>query len=173
MKLLSAVAGGFAGACAVTLIHQVLKRYDPEAPRMDLMAMDAITKSFIKLGKSAPKKEAVYNYSLAGDLVANTLFFSLAPNRSIKKAITRSALLGVSAGLGAIYAPIYAPKPLGLKEKHSNKTTKTQLMSLGYYLLGGLVASVVGRMIEKKTLSKILLLNSKNKGAPKNLFKKQ
>lgn len=146
MKLLSAVAGGFAGACAVTLIHQVLKRYDPDAPRMDLMAMDAITKSFIKLGKPAPKKEIVYNYSMAGDLVANTLFFSLAPNRSIKRAITRGALLGVSAGLGAVYAP----KPLGLNEKHSNKKTKTQIMSLGYYLLGGLVASVVASMIEKK-----------------------
>jgi hypothetical protein len=46
--------------------------------------------------------------------------------------------LGLAAGLGAVFLP----GPLGLGSAPSNRTTQTQAMTVGWYLLGGLAAGL-------------------------------
>ncbi|MFD2512788.1 hypothetical protein ACFSRY_02810 [Pontibacter locisalis] len=137
--MIKAMAGGFAGACVLTLVHETVRRFVPDAPRMDVLGMRSISTLMQKAGEEPPRdKEELHNWALAGDVVSNSLYYSLAG--SGKDAWWRGALLGAAAGAGAVLLP----GPLGLGEEPSNKTTKTQAMTVGYYLLGGLVAAAVG-----------------------------
>ena len=147
MNLVASIVGGLAGAVAVTLLNEMVKRYDPDAPRLDLLGMDAVSKGFNKADEAVPARGDQYKYSLIGDLVGNTLFFAMAGKGNSRKALAKGSLLGLTAGLGAVFTP----KPLGLDEEQTNKTTKTQLMTVAYYLIGGMVAGAVGRMIAKQT----------------------
>ncbi|WP_026897360.1 hypothetical protein [Daejeonella oryzae] len=156
MKLLSSLTGGLAGAIAVTLLHEIIKKYDPEAPRMDQMAMSAISTGFKKADQPVPDKKELYKYSLVGDLISNTMLFSLAGGKGgVKKALSKGLILGLTGGFSAVFAP----KPLGLKAEATNKTHKTQVMSVAYYLVGGLVAGAVAKMVEKKSTAERIQLH--------------
>ncbi len=146
MNILSSLAGGLAGALAVTLLNEALKKIDPDAPRMDRMGMDAVSKGFRAVHKPVPSDHKLYRYGMLGDLVANTLYFSFTGKGSSRKSLFRGGLLGLSSGMGAVFTPEY----LGLDPEPSNRTTKTQVMTVAYYLIGGLVAGAVSKMIEKK-----------------------
>lgn len=146
MNIISSVAGGLAGAMAVTLLNEVIKKYDPDAPRLDLLGMNAVSKGFEQADKQVPAKKDQYNYSLISDLIGNTLFFAMAGKGSTRKALTKGGMLGLTAGLGAIFAP----EPLGFDAKQTNKTTKTRFMTIAYYLVGGLIAGAVGKMLTKE-----------------------
>src|SRR5205085_9118958 len=118
MKLISAIGGGVAGAAILTLLHQTIKSLTPDAPRMDLLGMEAISKTLEKTGVDVPGEEALYNITLAGDMISNSLYYTLAGVGNEKQAIRRGVLLGLAAGLGAVYLP----KPLGLNPNPSNQT---------------------------------------------------
>jgi hypothetical protein len=45
MKLVSSLEGGLLGAFALSVVHQVLKKYNPDAPRMDELGMEALSKT--------------------------------------------------------------------------------------------------------------------------------
>lgn len=147
MKATSALAGGLAGACALTVIHEIMKRVDPEAPRMDLLGMDAIAKTLRNTDEPVPENDNLYNIALAGDIASNTLFYSLAGIGNRKSALLRGAALGLAAGVGAVTLP----GPLGLIEEASNRTNKTKALTVGMYMLGGLVASGVSSLLESET----------------------
>ncbi|RIJ37856.1 hypothetical protein [Pontibacter oryzae] len=139
---IKAMVGGLAGACALTLLHETARRLMPDAPRMDVLGMRSITKIMKKAGEEPPQnKEELHNWALAGDMLSNSLFYSLAGTG--KDAWWRGAILGAAAGAGAVFLP----GPLGLGEEPSNKTHKTQAMTIGYYLLGGMVAAAVGHAL--------------------------
>ena len=138
-NVLKAMAGGLAGAVALTLVHETMRRFVPNAPRMDVLGMRSIEKLMTKADAEPPQdKDELHTWALAGDVVSNSLYYSLAGTGS--NAWWRGAALGAAAGLGAVYLP----GPLGLGEAPSNRTTQTQLMTVGYYLLGGLVAAALG-----------------------------
>jgi hypothetical protein len=56
----------------------------------------------------------------------------------------RGALLGLVAGVSAVVLP----KPLGLPQEPSNKTTGTQLMTIGLYLTVALVAAAITQLVD-------------------------
>lgn len=146
MKVLHALLGGLAGACAITVLHQVIKKNDEEAPRMDLLGMESITKLLEKAGIEPPTGEKLYYVTMAGDIVSNTIYYSLT-GLNDKKTWLKGSGLGLAAGLGAVLLP----KPLGLNEKHSNYTRETQLLSVLYYFTGGLVSSAVVKLLNRET----------------------
>ncbi len=144
MKLAAAV-GGFAGACALTLINQVIAKLDKKAPRLDLLGMNAVAK-FVKSPTGAPDiVQKLLPMSVAGDLVSNTLYYGLAGGGSKQKTLIKGALLGLGAGLGAVALP----KPMGLDETPTNLTSKTQALTVLYYVLGGLVAAATMNAIQE------------------------
>jgi hypothetical protein len=146
MKTLSALGGGLAGAASVTLIHETVRRIVPQAPRMDLLGMNAISKGLRAAGLKTPNEKRLFTWALAGDLASNSLYYSLAGIGKEKNAWTKSALLGVAAGLGAVLLP----GPMGLEKKHSNKTFTTQVMTVGLYVAGALVTTAVMKLLEKR-----------------------
>jgi hypothetical protein len=151
MKILSAIGGGLAGALALTVLHEISRRIDKDAPRMDLLGMDALAKGLQKTGQPVPEEDKLFNLTLAADLVSNTLYYGLAAAGNKKYMIPKGSLLGLAAGAGAILLP----KSIGLNPKHSNKTLKTQLLTTAFYITGGLIASAVAKTLEGKTEKRI------------------
>lgn len=146
MKLSTALAGGLAGACALTLLHETARRLSPEAPRMDLLGMDALSRLLGSLGIESPEEDKLFTLTMTGDLIGNALYYSLAGVGKKKNVWAKGILLGLGAGLGAVLLP----KPLGLDEKTSNRTANTKAMTVTWYLAGGMVASAVMTLMNKK-----------------------
>ncbi|MFD1186291.1 hypothetical protein [Pontibacter rugosus] len=144
-NVIKSMAGGLAGACVLTLVHESMRRFVPDAPRMDVLGMRSISKLMRKADAEPPQdKDELHTMALAGDVLSNSLYYSLAGTG--KDAWWRGAILGATAGAGAVLLP----GPLGLGEEPSNRTTKTQAMTVGYYLLGGLVAAAIGYAISNE-----------------------
>lgn len=146
MKTINALAGGVAGAVVVTAIHQLIRNTDRvHAPRMDLLGMESLINLAGKVHVKLPEKDKLYKITLAGDILSNALYYSGA-GIGKKHTLIKGGVLGLVAGLGAIYLP----KPLELNPEHSNKTVRTQVLSVAYYLTGGLVAAGVMALLGKQ-----------------------
>ena len=146
MRGIYALEGGLAGAAALTLLHETIKRVTPNAPRMDLLGMNAITKGLRYINAKTPDERELYRWTMAGDLLSNALYYSVAGATTKAHPLVRGGLLGLAAGAGAILLP----KPMGLPTSYSSRTTKTSLMTIGLYLAGGLVAAAVMSALDKR-----------------------
>jgi|SRR5215204_6070869 len=146
MRGIYALEGGLAGAAALTLLHETVKRLTPNAPRMDLLGMNAITKGLRYINAKTPDERELYRWTLAGDLLSNALYYSVAGATTKAHPLVRGGLLGLAAGAGAVLLP----KPMGLPTSYSSRKPKTSLMTIGLYLAGGLVAAAVMTALEKR-----------------------
>ncbi|MEJ6982589.1 hypothetical protein WG906_19135 [Pedobacter sp. P351] len=147
MKLISSIGGGLAGACALTILHEIVKRINNDAPRMDLLGMQTVKKGMQSAEQPVPEDKHLYQIALAGDIVSNTIYYSLGIAGKRKYIWPKGALTGLSAGIAAIFLP----KALGLNPAYSSRTLTTKAFTTGLYLIGGLVASAVAKKIENKT----------------------
>jgi len=145
MKASSSLISGFSGALALTILHQVFKKTVKDPPRMDKLGEQALQKIIKSTGHSAPAKEELFGVTMAGDLAGNAMYYSMVGALPVNPLIT-GASLGLAAGLGAVLMP----RPLGLDESYSNKTTGTSLLTVAIYLTGGIVAGLVQAQLKKK-----------------------
>lgn len=150
MKAIASLGGGLAGAAAVTLIHESVKRIVPTAPRMDLLGMNALSKGLKAAGLRTPDKTQLFAITLAGDIIANSLYYSLAGLGKEKNIWWRSAGLGLAAGIGAVILP----GPLDLEKRHSSRTLSTKVMTVGLYVAGALVTTAAIKLFSKKVEKK-------------------
>ncbi|MBF9236039.1 hypothetical protein I2I05_01405 [Hymenobacter sp. BT683] len=144
MKLLPSLGAGLAGALALTALHETARRLRPaDAPRMDILGMRGLRKLLAKADAPQPDDETAFGLTMAGDVISNALYYSLVG--SGRHAVRRGLLLGVAAGVGGVVLP----GPLGLGEAPSNRTPQTQLMTVAWYSVGGLVAGAVAQALRK------------------------
>jgi hypothetical protein len=132
--MLKALGSGLVGAFALTLVHETARRYIDDAPRMDVVGMRAISKTLraVDIDPPVPLHEA----ALVGEAVSNSLYYGLVGLGNPKDGVRNGALLGVAAGLAAVYLP----EPLGLGRQPAKNSTETNLLTFAFYLLGGLAA---------------------------------
>jgi predicted flap endonuclease-1-like 5' DNA nuclease len=135
---------GAAGAGTLTLLHELTRRLLPEAPRMDILGMRAIARLLRAVGLRPPEREELYNTAFAGDLLTNTLYYSLVGLDAPGNRWLRGTVLGLTAGLGAVMLP----GPLNLGRTPSSRTRATSAMTVGLYLAGGLAAAVAEALAE-------------------------
>ena len=145
MKSIQGLAAGLAGAVVLTVTHQLLHKMFRDAPRMDLMGEEAVNKITDKAGIDLTA-ENTYNAAMTGDIAGNALYYSLAYTGNRKNALQRGALLGLTAGIGAVVLP----KHMGLSNEYSNRTIKTGLLAIAVYTLGGIVSGKVAGMLSKR-----------------------
>ena len=158
MKKIIALIGGLAGAGTVTLLHQAIKAAAPSiAPRMDLLGMEAMKKIRNRVHLPIPSEETLYKQTFVGDIIANTLYYSLAGGSA---ADLKGTALGIAAGIGAVQLP----EKLHLNPAHSSRTKATEYLSMGIYIAGGLVAAA--------TIGSLTLLTHKKIKIKKPDFKK-
>jgi hypothetical protein len=135
MKKIIALLGGFTGAITVTALHQALKYTVPDlAPRMDLLGMEAMKKVRQRIHLPIPSEEELYEQTFVGDIIANTLYYSLAGGNA---ADLKGTILGIVAGIGAVQLPA----KLHLTPAHSSRTKATEYLAMAIYIAGGLAAA--------------------------------
>lgn len=142
-KTLRALGSGLAGSAALTLVHQTARALTDLAPRADILGMRAIAKAVRKTGAQSPPDDRLYPLALAGDLLGNTLYYSLVGTAEGLSALLRGSALGLAAGAGALALP----GPMGLGSRPTNRTLPTQVMTVAWYLIGGLVAAGVSTVL--------------------------
>jgi len=145
MRLVDGLIGGLAGALSVTILHELTRKYYAGAPRLDKLGEQAAEKIIEATGNKAPNEKELYGPAMAGDLVANALYYGFAAANT-KNPVRTAGILGVSAGLGAINLP----GTLGLNEKHASGTTERKLITLALYTIGGLVTGAVIKMMQRQ-----------------------
>ena len=146
MSLTEAALSGIAGVAVLTTIHEVARKNLPNAPRMDLLGMNAIEKGLQHYDLPVPTKETLREEALAGDLLANGLFYGLVACGRPEKAIENGLMLGLIAGVGAVTLPGY----LKLGTEECCRSPQTQLMTIGWYVAGGLVAGLAYRLMARR-----------------------
>ena len=135
-----------AGAAALTAVHQAARMVTDTAPRMDVVGMRAIARGRDAatggntMAEANQENPALHNMALAGDLVFNSAYYSMATTW------TRGAALGILAGIGALVLP----KKLGLGDPPSSELLSNQVMTVAWYLVGGLAAAWTAQCLAEK-----------------------
>ena len=145
MTLTKSLISGAAGALALTAVHQIARLLTDDAPRMDLLGMRALARTLRAADAPVPDRDTLYDATLAGDLVSNTLYYSLVGVGEQGGEGTRGAVLGVLAGVGAVVLPPL----LGLGSAPSRRTPSTAVMTVAWYTLGGLAAATTARLLRR------------------------
>jgi len=146
MKVLKAIVAGFAGAAALNILHETVRRFDADAPRVDLLGEEALTRSMNSLNLEAPTGDNLYAATLAGDIISNGIYYSAIGMAGSKNIYLKGAVAGLTAGLGAIKLP----DQMGLDDKPVTKTDKTKVLTVAWYLIGGLVTAAVFDQLNKR-----------------------
>ncbi len=145
MKILPSLAAGFAGAIALTVLHETARRLRPQdAPRMDVLGERGLRKILRLEDLPQPDHATVYSATMLGDVLSNGLYYTLVG--SGKHSLGRGALLGVVAGIGGVVLP----GPMGLGTAPSARTPQTQAMTVAWYTVGGLVAGAVAQALRRR-----------------------
>lgn len=132
---------GAAGAVALTAVHQAARALTDNAPRMDVVGMRALARGATAAGAESPKTHAgLYGATLAGDLIANSVYYSLATT------YTRGTILGVMAGIGALVLP----ERMGLGVPPKSELLSNRVMTVAWYLIGGLAAAATAQCLRAR-----------------------
>jgi hypothetical protein len=140
---LRAVGPGLIGSLSVTLIHEGARRVLKHPPRMDVLGKRALKKGGRWLGLRPAHGRRLHRQALVGDILSNTLFYSLVAMGRPRRPYVRGAILGALAGLGAVVLP----PVLGLGRRPSRAKASTALLTVAWYLLGGLSAARATRAL--------------------------
>jgi hypothetical protein len=144
------IIGGLAGAAALTVVNETVKRLDANAPRLDLLGMNAAAKILKGSNLKTPGfAQNLFPAALAGDLISNTLYFGMAQAETKQKTLIRGSLLGLGAGIGAVTLA----KPLGVDDGPTSQPVKKNALTIAYYVLGGIVAAAMINLIAKENLT--------------------
>ena len=138
-----AVAAGAVGAITTNVLHELTRRIVPDAPRVDLLGMQALAKGLRSAGSDTPTGDDLYGLTLVGDLLSNSAYFSAVGFGSAGSAVALGVALGAAAGIGAVFLP---PR-MGLDEKPTARTPTTEAITVALYTAGGLAAGMTYRAL--------------------------
>jgi hypothetical protein len=139
---------GLAGSVVLTGIHETLRKTTPEAPRMDLLGMQSLSKLLKVIGLPIPGQPALFGWTLLGDVGGNALYYSLAARGSAKSVWVKGISLGLIAGIAAVILPAH----VGLDNKASARTTNTAVKTIAIYLAGGIATAAVAWALSSRNM---------------------
>jgi len=140
------IVAGIGGAVALNILHESLKHYNNDTPRIDLLGEEALQKLLNYCGTEITDEKNLYAATLAGDLVSNAAYYSLVGAAGKKNVWPAAVALGVAAGIGAIVLP----SPMGLNPQPVAHNTKAKALTIAYYLTGALVTAGILKYSSKK-----------------------
>jgi hypothetical protein len=127
--LVQALGIGLAGAAAATLASATAKRARPSYSPLGF------------LGRRRRLQTPFGRKTLAGALLSTPIISKLIGGRSVKRDLLRSALLGLSAGVGTLAMP----RRKGFWGSRGERTG-SGLKTVGRLLAGGLIAAAASRL---------------------------
>jgi hypothetical protein len=84
--------------------------------------------------------------TLAADVVSNAMYFSAIGVGKKKNILLRGMGYGLAAGIGAVTLT----KPLGLNDEPVTKTNKTKVLTVAWYLVGGIITALTIKALQDK-----------------------
>ena len=141
------LVSGAAGAGALTAIHELGRRLRPDAPRMDIVGMRALVQGMLRAGTPPPDFDGLHRLALAGDLAANSLYYSAIPAATRAATWRRAAMLGLAAGAGALALP---PR-MGLGDPPHSGSRANQVMTVAWYVAGACAAALVANAMRDRS----------------------
>lgn len=131
---------GLAGSLVLNILHEVIRHNDSGSPRINEVGEEGLNKSLQSMNlQPIENEQKLYMATLAGDVISNTLYYALTATKN-------GAISGALAGVGAVYLPA----KLGLNDEPVASTNKKKMMTMGYYLIGGIVTSLVYKKIKNE-----------------------
>lgn len=103
--MIRALINGLAGACALTVAHELVRKSKPNAPRLDILGMRSVSKIMTAFGIEPPTGETLKKYALVTDIVSNALMFSAVGGKPGISPWLKGINLGLMAGVGAVTMP--------------------------------------------------------------------
>lgn len=143
----SKMLSGLVGAAAVTGLNYLGQRITPQAPRLDELGRNAVRKTSKAVAGTKPDESTVQATALGGDLVSNSMIYSLAGVGRAKRPEVRGLLAGLAMGAAVV---VLAPM-LGLGKRTIGVGTRGKAMAIGQYALGGLAAGMAHRVQRRLT----------------------
>ena len=145
MNLIQSLTAGACGAVLLNAVHESMRQFVPEAPRVDLIGRQLVAQTFLAMNEPPPPDSREYALAMAGDVLSNTLYYSLVGFGSHRRAVLRGLVLGAVGGWAAVKAPEYLDLPEDAVQRHP----ATKLMTVAWYTLGGLAAGMMIRRIRQ------------------------
>lgn len=142
-SILRTLLAGAAGAFTLTVVHEVGRRVSDRAPRMDILGMRAIARGLEAAGRPVPEDGVLHRWAFVGDLLSNSAYYALVGAGQARHPIRRGAVIGALAGAGALALP----SRVGLGEPPASSDPLNQVMTVAWYLIGGLAAGAVHRAL--------------------------
>lgn len=140
--------GGLIGALVLNVVHSAAKRFDPEAPAVDEVGEEAMKKTVSAAGFKPPKGNTLVAATFGADVASNAMLYTLIGYGGDKHRVLRGALLGTVVGL----ATLTIPEQAGLNAEPIKKTERTKLMTVTWYVIGGVAAALAIKALRKKTV---------------------
>lgn len=139
------LAAGLAGALALNAVHEGARRLRRDAPRVDRVGERAVRRLARGAGVRPPRGARLRRVTLAGDVLANALYYALVLAGARRRPLAGGVLGGSLAGLGAIaLSPV-----LGLGDPARGRT-RSRVMTVAWYLVGGLVAALAASLLRTR-----------------------
>lgn len=144
MSKLKNLIAGLTGAIALNVLHESLKKKGPDMPRVDLLGENALQKTLHYFGGHISNQQSLYQATLAGDVLGNALYYSLIGTGNQKYLWGKVAIIGLTAGVGAITLP----EPMGLDPSPVAKNNQVKALTVSYYLLGAVVTGLALTLLD-------------------------
>ena len=139
------ILAGLAGAVVLTLVHEVFRKNDPEAPRINEVATEGMEKL---TGQSlSSSNKGTYLAALAGDLISNGIYFASAATPAKGNSFLTPLLSGLIAGTGGVLLP----EKLGLNDNPVAGSDKKKGLTIGYYVIGALATTIAYKILDNRS----------------------
>jgi len=147
MSIINPILGGFAGAIALNILHETVRKNISDPPRLDLLGEEVIEKTLDAVGVNHPHGKKLYSSAILGNIISNGLYYSTIGMGKNKNTWIKALSLGLVAGTAALKTP----KHIGLEDSPVNRTGKTKIITLCLYLTGALVSAAVIQALNKRS----------------------
>ncbi|RYZ28747.1 MAG: hypothetical protein EOP49_41220 [Sphingobacteriales bacterium] len=97
------------------------------------------------IGLKPPIGDALFTATLAGDVISNAIYYSSIGLVKKKHLLLTGTVLGAAAGIGALTLT----RPLGLRDAPVTRTDKTKVLTVAWYMIGGLIAAGIIKALRK------------------------
>jgi len=98
--------------------------------------------------------------ALAGDLVANSLYYSVVPGATTAATWMRAAVLGTVGGVGALLLP----ERMGLGQPPYSRYRMNQVMTIAWYIAGAAAAAIAATLLGDETAGRTLVSQDHDPG---------
>lgn len=140
------IIGAIIGAIALNAIHEVAKKTIPQAPRINEVGNEGIIKSAEAVGISPPSGKVLDGVTFAFNILTNAMSYRMIGNYNRQHLLLLGTLHGLAVGL----ATLSLSKTLNLNDRPVTRTWTTQLLTLGWYAIGGFATAATVQILRTK-----------------------